>query len=79
MEVTVSSKGQVVIPKKIRQSLGIAAGSCVDFVVQDDVLQLRVVRHKTHTRLEDGHGMLKNKSRALAADFDVASLLRGRM
>ena len=75
MEATVSSKGQVVIPQKIRQTLGITAGSSVDFVVQDNVLQLRLIRQKTHTRLEDGHGMLKNKSRALPPDFDVATLL----
>ena len=36
MEATVSSKGQVVIPQKIRQRLGITAGSAVDFVVQDN-------------------------------------------
>lgn len=78
MEATVSSKGQVVIPKKIRQSMGITAGSSVDFVVQDNVLQLRLIRHKSHSRLEDGHGMLKNKGRALPPDFDVATLLRAR-
>lgn len=78
MEAIVSSKGQVVIPKKIRQSMGITAGSSVDFVVQDNVLQLRLIRHKSHSRLEDGHGMLKNKGRALPPDFDVATLLRAR-
>ncbi len=78
MEATVSSKGQVVIPQKLRQSLGITAGSCVDFVVQDDALVLRVVRSKSHTRLQDGHGMLKNKGRALPPDFDVATVLRGK-
>ena len=75
MEATVSSKGQVVIPQKIRQALGITAGSSVDFVVHDNVLQLRVIRNITHTTLDDGHGMLKNKGRALPPDFDVATLL----
>ena len=75
MEATVSSKGQVVIPQKIRQALGITAGSSVDFVVQDNVLQLRVIRNITHTTLADGHGMLRNKGRALPPDFDVATLL----
>ena len=78
MEATVSSKGQVVIPQKIRQTLGITAGSSVDFVVQDNVLLLRVIRNKTHTKLEDGHGMLRNKGRALPPDFDVATLLDGK-
>ena len=75
MEATVSSKGQVVIPQKIRQTLGITAGSSVDFVLQGNVLELRVIRNKAHTTLEDGHGMLKSKGRALPPDFDVATLL----
>ena len=79
MEATVSSKGQVVIPQKIRQRLGITAGSAVDFVVQDNVLQLHVIRNKPSSQLADGHGMLKHKGRAmgksLPPDFDVASTL----
>ena len=75
MEATVSSKGQVVIPQKIRQRLGITAGSSVDFVVQDNVLQLHVIRNKPSSQLADGHGMLKHNGRALPPDFDVASTL----
>ena len=75
MEATVSSKGQVVIPQKIRQRLGITAGSAVDFVVQDNVLQLHVIRNKPCSLLADGHGMLKHRGSALPPDFDVASTL----
>ena len=75
MEATVSSKGQVVIPQKIRQRLGITAGSAVDFVVQDNVLQLHVIRNKPSSQLADGHGMLKQNGPALPPDFDVASTL----
>ena len=79
MEATVSSKGQVVIPQKIRQRLGITAGSAVDFVVQDNVLQLHVIRNKPCSLLADGHGMLKHSGRSmrksLPPDFDVASTL----
>ncbi len=78
MEATVSSKGQVVIPQKIRESLGITAGTAIDFVVQDNILQLHIIRNKKHTRLEDGCGMLKSKGRALPPDFDVAMLLRAK-
>lgn len=75
MEATVSSKGQVVIPQKIRQSLGIVAGSAVDFVIKGNVVQLHVIRNKPMTTVEAGHGMLKHKGRALQPDFDVAKLL----
>lgn len=33
---TMSSKGQTVIPKAIRDRLGLQPGDAVDFVVQDD-------------------------------------------
>ena len=75
MEATVSSKGQVVIPQKIRKSLGIVAGSAVDFVMKGNVVQLHVIRNKPMTILEAGHGMLKHKGRAVPPDFDVANLL----
>ncbi|MBL8516400.1 MAG: AbrB/MazE/SpoVT family DNA-binding domain-containing protein [Betaproteobacteria bacterium] len=78
MNATVSSKGQVVIPQKIRESLGIVAGSSVDFVIKDNVLQLHVIRNKPLSTLQAGHGMLKHKGRALPPDFDVATLLSGR-
>lgn len=75
MGATVSSKGQVVIPQKYRQAMGITPGSKVDFDVKDNVLELRIVRQRTHSRLEDGYGMLKYKGKMLPDDFDVATLL----
>ena len=33
---TMSSKGQTVIPKAIRERLGLRPGDALDFVVQDD-------------------------------------------
>jgi AbrB family looped-hinge helix DNA binding protein len=36
MATTVTSKGQVTIPKPVRDRLGIQAGNAVDFVVRDD-------------------------------------------
>ena len=39
---TVSSKGQVTIPKQVREALGVDAGDRVLFVVRDDgVVELR--------------------------------------
>lgn len=35
-DATVSSKGQVTIPKRIRDKLGIDAGTEVQFVLEDD-------------------------------------------
>lgn len=75
MGTTVSSKGQVVIPKKFRDAIGITPGSRVEFEAHGNVLELKISRHKKHSRLEDGYGMLKYNGKLLPDDFDVATLL----
>jgi len=45
MLATVTDKGQVTVPKEIRERTGIAPGSRLDFEVQDDgTLRVRVLR-----------------------------------
>lgn len=78
MRSTVSSKGQVVIPQKYRQELGITPGSSVNFEVKDNVLELRIIRQRKYSRLEDGCGMLKHAGKALPPDFDVATLFKDK-
>lgn len=75
--VTVSSKGQVVIPAPARKALGIGPGSQVEVTVVDGKLQIEL-RHPTKaSRHEDGYGRLKYRgpTRRLA-DADVADLMR---
>jgi AbrB family looped-hinge helix DNA binding protein len=55
---TMTSKGQLTIPKKIRDRLGLDAGDRVDFVVGDDgVVRLEVRRRDAR----DLAGMLHRK------------------
>jgi AbrB family looped-hinge helix DNA binding protein len=75
VEATVSSRGQLVIPKKCRNAIGITPGSRVNIEVRDNMLELRVVRQRELTRLEDGRGMLKSNGKHLPPDFDCAALL----
>lgn len=76
METTsVTSKGQVTIPLKIRQQLGIRKGSKISFALAGDHIELRV-RETPEPVTDSGFGMLKSqRKKAVPADFDVASLL----
>lgn len=56
--VSVTSKGQVTIPKRVRQALGITAGSKVEFDLDGSGARLRLVRKKSTSRIEDGPAIL---------------------
>jgi AbrB family looped-hinge helix DNA binding protein len=57
---SITSKGQVTIPKALRQQLGLARGSRVSF---------QLVR-------ASGFGLLRSRRPPVPVDFDPASLLR---
>jgi antitoxin PrlF len=71
---SVTSKGQVTIPKPLRQKLGLRQGSKVEFVLVGDRVEMRVVSSPTPV-LTSGYGMLKSKRGPVPADFDAAQLL----
>lgn len=56
--VSVTSKGQVTIPKRVRQALGITAGSKVEFDIVGGNARLRLVRRSAMSRVEDGPDIL---------------------
>ncbi|MDE2452388.1 MAG: AbrB/MazE/SpoVT family DNA-binding domain-containing protein [Burkholderiales bacterium] len=68
---SVTRKGQVTIPKSLRQKLGIRQGGRIEFLLVDDCVQLRVVSSPPSV-----YGLLKSKRPAVPADFDRATLLR---
>jgi AbrB family looped-hinge helix DNA binding protein len=77
--VTVSSKGQVVLPAELRSRLGLGAGSKLEVLEDSDGLHLRIVRSIARTELDQLAGMVtaksKNRARRLE-DFDAASMTR---
>lgn len=76
MEATsVTSKGQVTIPKELRQQLGIRQGSRIEFVLVGNHAEMRV-RSSPAAETGSGFGLLKSKRAAVPADFDPASLLK---
>jgi antitoxin PrlF len=74
--VSVTSKGQVTIPKEIRQKLGIRAGSRVEMRLVGDHAELVVVSHTAEVT-SSGFGMLRSRRESVPADFDVATLASG--
>jgi AbrB family looped-hinge helix DNA binding protein len=76
METTsVTSKGQVTIPQRVRQQLGIRQGSRIEFLLVGDRVELRVASSPTGLA-DGGFGMLKSRRAALPAGLDPATLLK---
>ena len=78
LTVTVSDKGQVVIPVEIRRRLGITPGCQLDFSLDGHVIRAQVKRQVVPTSAEGGFGMLvcKQPGKRRLADFDVALAMR---
>jgi AbrB family looped-hinge helix DNA binding protein len=72
---SVTSKGQVTIPKPVRQQLGIRKGSRIEFSLVGDHVELRV-RSSPAEMPATGFGMLTSRKGAVPPDFDPASLLK---
>jgi AbrB family looped-hinge helix DNA binding protein len=56
--VSVTSKGQVTIPKNVRQALGITPGSKVEFRVDGKEARLTLALRGGGSRVEDGPAIL---------------------
>ena len=76
--VTVSEKGQVVIPAEIRRRLGITPGCQLAFVLEGSVIRVQLKRRILPTRIEDGYGLLRctEPGERRLTDFDVAEAMR---
>ncbi len=57
--VSVTSKGQVTIPKQVRQALGIRTGSKVEFRLEGGGARLKLLRARAAARVEDGAAILE--------------------
>ena len=68
MAVSVTSKGQVTIPKRVRDALGITPGSKVEFDVAGGGARLKVVKRHASSRLEEGAAILNYKGPRIPVD-----------
>lgn len=57
---TVTSKGQITLPKQIRERLHVVAGDRIDFVVQESG---QIVVRPARSRLQQLRGMLRDRKR----------------
>jgi len=77
--MTISSKGQMVLPADIRKRLGLMAGTRLEIIEEADGLRLVVPRPINTTNIAACAGMIiapqKGQARSLS-DFDAASTLR---
>jgi AbrB family looped-hinge helix DNA binding protein len=76
--VTVSDKGQVVIPAAIRKQLGITPGCQLSFSLEGSTIRIEIKHKKPITTIEQGFGMLvcpPGQPRYLN-DFDIAQAMR---
>lgn len=77
--MTVSSKGQIVLPADIRRRLGLMAGTQMEIIEEPNGVRLVVSRPVKPTSIAACAGMVtapsKGKQRRLE-DFDAATLVR---
>jgi len=71
---SVTSKGQITIPKQIRQQLGIRKGSKLEASIVGDHIELYISNIPSNIA-STGFAMLQSTRSAVPTDFDPASLL----
>lgn len=70
MHTTLTTKGQVTLPKALRDKLQLSAGDRIEFIVDEDNAARLVVKHASVTRLK---GILPPPSHPVSlADMDTA-------
>lgn len=74
LSTSVTSKGQITIPKQIRQKLGISKGSKIEAIIVDEHIELYVQIIPDEVP-STGLSLLKSKCAAVPVDFDPASIL----
>jgi len=65
MHTTLTSKGQITLPKALRDKLGLCTGDRVEFFMEDEQSALLVVKHVPLIRLK---GMLPKPSRPVSLE-----------
>lgn len=74
MQSTLTSRGQVTIPRDIRQHFGLMQGMVVSFEIEGDHITLRPARISRQTQ-GSGFGLIKSRRKDVSAQLEVADLV----
>jgi AbrB family looped-hinge helix DNA binding protein len=74
MQATITSKGQITLPKALRDHLNLAAGDRVEFILEDNNVVRMVPRTTSITRLK---GMLPKPKRPVSLEEMDEAIARG--
>ncbi len=76
---TLSSKGQLVIPKQVRLQAKVAAGDAFVVRYQDGEIHLRPVARTGSMTVDDVAGCLASASRRLMSDAQAEAAIKARL
>ncbi len=71
----ITGKGQVTIPKQLRQQLGLRRGSSVSFALVGDHIEIGPARQQLNDHPQ-AFGLLKTTVKPVPVDVDPATLLQ---
>jgi antitoxin PrlF len=74
MQATITSKGQITLPKALRDHLNLAAGDRVEFILEDNDVVRMVPRTTSITRLK---GMLPKPKRPVSLEEMDEAIAKG--
>lgn len=74
MHTTLTSKGQITLPKALRERLGLSTGDRVDFFIEDEQSARLVVKHFPVSRLK---GMLSKPEQAISLEEMDKAIQKG--
>ncbi len=77
--VTLSSKGQLVIPKAVRDNAHVAAGSQFEVRYVDGEIRLRPLPAQSTTRLDEVAGCLAKPGRKRLSEAAVQASIRAKL
>lgn len=77
--ITLSSKGQLVIPKRVRDDAKVVAGSQLDVRYLDGEIRLRPIAHPAVSALDEVAGCLARSGRKRLGSQEARAAIKTRL